>query len=73
MFAGRTFAQQAQRPASSARLATPAARQLHSTVHAAAASSAPTATGEELSTHNGSTSISLSEGFKPFEEVIIGL
>lgn len=25
--------------------------------------------GEELTTHNGTTSVSLSEGFKPFDEV----
>lgn len=65
MFAGRCFAQQARRPLA-ARLAVPA-RQLHSSVHAAA--SGATGTGEEFRTHNGTTSISLSEGFKPFEEV----
>lgn len=34
---------------------------------------AKTQIGEDLSSHNGTISVSLSEGFKPFEEVCASL
>lgn len=69
MFAGRMA--QASCTATShsaARLVTPPARSLHTSIVAQAAGSR-TADGSDLGTHNGTTSVSLSEGFKPFEEV----
>lgn len=53
---------------SAARLATPPARTLHNSFIVQAAAG-PTTDGNDISTHNGTTSVSLSEGFKPFEEV----
>jgi len=50
-----------------------AARRVHGRTAIQAASAtgleAKTAVGEDLTTHNGTSSVSLSDGFKPFEEV----
>lgn len=49
--------------------AVPASRQLRTSVVAQAASVAPGKSGTDVHTVNGTTSTSLEEGFKPFEEV----
>jgi ferritin heavy chain len=69
MFVGRMAqASRTAAPHSAARLATPPARSLHSSFVAQATAS-PTTDGSDIGTHNGTTSVSLSEGFKPFKEV----
>jgi ferritin heavy chain len=69
MFAGRMVQSSRQAvPQGAARLASPPARSLHTSFVAQAAGVA-TRDGSDLGTHNGTTSVSLSEGFKPFEEV----
>mmetsp|Transcript_7768 Transcript_7768/g.22978 ORF Transcript_7768/g.22978 Transcript_7768/m.22978 type:complete len:285 (-) Transcript_7768:420-1274(-) len=53
---------------SARRFLAPDSRNMHTTVSAQAVESR-TRDGEELTSHEGTTSVSLSEGFKPFEEV----
>lgn len=45
------------------------ARQLHRSAAAQAVANGRVGSGNEIDTHNGTTSVSLAEGFKPFDEV----